>query len=43
MTKEREEVALEADLLQMEVQRLTDLLHSKAGMLIYNLTINIEF
>ena len=32
MTKEREEVALETDLLQMEVQRLTDLLHSKAGI-----------
>nr|PNR26383.1 hypothetical protein PHYPA_030958 [Physcomitrium patens] len=30
MTKEREETALEDDLLQMEVQRLTDLLHSKA-------------
>lgn len=40
MTKEREEVALEADLLQMEVQRLTDLLHLKAGMPQNNLTIH---
>lgn len=32
MTKEREEVALEADFLQMDVQRLTNLLHSKAGI-----------
>lgn len=35
MTKEREETALEDDLLQMEVQRLTDLLHSKAGAFSY--------
>jgi hypothetical protein len=28
---EREEKALEVDLLQMEVNRLTDLLHFKAG------------
>lgn len=37
MTKEREEIALEADLLQMEVQRLNDLLHSKAGMSLFKL------
>jgi len=35
MVQEREEVTLEADLLQMEVQRLTDLLHLKAGMSLY--------